>query len=96
MNDRCASVQLMYKKVADRFRLITDNIEIFRKIKSLNKVVNHKRADCKTEESIQSGFNIKNNTSCNSDHNIRHKKRLPDIKTAVSLKDHCNDVRTAA
>ena len=96
MNDRRASFQLMNKEIADRFRLITDNIEIFRKIKSLNKVVDHKRADRKTEERIQSCFDIKNKTSRNSDHNISHKKCLPDIKTAVFLKYHCNDVRTAA
>lgn len=60
MNDRCASVQLMYKKVADRFRLITDNIEIFRKIKSLNKVVINKERIVRPRKEY-SRFNTKTN-----------------------------------
>ena len=45
---------------------------------------------------IKTCLNVEHEAACNRDHDICHEKCLADIKTAVFLEDHRNDIRTAA
>lgn len=50
LTDSGAPVQFVGQKVTDRFRVVTDNVEILGKVETFDERVDHKRTDRKSEE----------------------------------------------
>ena len=96
LTDGGAPVQFVGQKIADRFRMIADNVEIFGKIETFDEGVDHKGTDRKSKERIQPGFDIEDKTSGDGDQNIGDKECFSDIKTGIFFQDHCDNVGAAA
>ena len=96
MADCGAPVQFLHDEVADRLWIVAYYIEVFGKIETFDKGINHKRTDRKSEEGIESGRNVKHKAAGNGDHHIGDQKCMSDIYTGIFLQDHCNDICTSA
>ena len=61
-------------KFADRLWIVAYYIEVFGKIETFDKGINHKRTDRKSEEGIEFGRNVKHKAAGNGDHHIGDQK----------------------
>lgn len=94
--DRGVPVQCIDNVIADRIRVIADDIKAFAQINALDHIVDHQRFCGKTDGGEKSCLRSKNKEGGGHCGHIHQHQHGSDIQAGVLLQDHGDDIRSAA
>ena len=94
--NRCAPMQILHNKVADRLRLAAYDCKILAQLHALNRLIDHQRLRHQSAYGKKPRSRVKGKTCHHHDNGVHRHKRCRNIHGRIFLQHHRYDVCAAA